>query len=52
MADINITLSVTRAWWVMPYLQSVDLFCRLTGMEPDLNKVATVALRGFKVAIK
>lgn len=49
MASINVTLSVKRAWWVMPYIFGVQLFSELTGMQPDMGKVSATVRRGFKV---
>lgn len=52
MAATNITLSIKRAWWVMPYIYGVQLFSELTCMEPDYDKVAATIARGFTVVIK
>lgn len=52
MARVTATISVKRAWWVMPYIYDVQLFSELTGMEPDMGKVGTTVMRGFKVVIK
>ena len=52
MAATNITLSIKRAWWVMPYIYGVQLFSELTGLDPDYDKVAATIARGFTVVIK
>ena len=52
MAATNITLSIKRAWWVMPYIYGVQLFSELTCLNPDYDKVATTIARGFTVVIK
>ena len=52
MATTTATISVKRAWWVMPYLYGVQLFVETTGMEPDMDKVGATVMRGFKVVIK
>ena len=49
MAEMSATLTVHRSWWVIPYLGAVDLFSRLTGLEPDYEKVVATALRGIKI---
>jgi len=49
MAATNITLSIKRAWWVMPYIYGVQLFSELTCMEPDYDKVAATIARGLEV---
>jgi hypothetical protein len=52
MDMISLTITIKRAWWVMPYLYGVQLFSELPGMEPDYDKVAATALRGLKVDAK
>lgn len=49
MAATNITLSIKRAWWVMPYIYGVQLFSELTGLDPDYDKVAATIARGLEV---
>ena len=49
MARATITLTVKVAWWVRPYLYSLVLMSRLTGLEPDLDKVEAVVLKGLRV---
>ena len=52
MAKTNITVSIKRAWWVMPYIYGLQLFSELTGMEPDLGKVGATVMRGFRAEVK
>ena len=49
MARATVTLTVKVAWWVRPYLYGVVLMSRLTGFEPDLDKVEVVVLKGLRV---
>ncbi|MBK3444123.1 hypothetical protein [Pseudomonas lactis] len=49
MAATNITLSIKRAWWVMPYIYGVQLFSELTCLNPDYDKVAATIARGLEV---
>lgn len=51
MERCSITLKVRTAWWVVPYIQSVELFALMTGMEPDLGKVTRTVLRGITVSL-
>ena len=37
------------AWWVRPYLYGTALFARITGLEPDIDKIATVVLKGTSI---
>lgn len=48
MTTVTLTLHVRVAWWVKPYLQSVALFARITGTEPDWERVRSTVLRGIK----
>lgn len=49
MAICTMTVSVKRAWWVIPYLRACMLFAWLTGMEPDGEKIASTVSRGMKI---
>ncbi|WP_166893564.1 hypothetical protein [Massilia sp. CCM 8734] len=40
------TLTVHRAWWVLPYLNTLAFMCALTGLEPDLRKVNRMIEKG------
>lgn len=51
MAKTTMTLTVRRAWWVLPYLYGVQLFSEATGMELDYEKVAATCLRGIFVRV-
>lgn len=52
MATITARVSVKRAWWVLPYLRSIEVFCWMTGMTPDLDKVSATVMRGFKMKVE
>lgn len=52
MAQASIKLVVKVSWWVLPYVQSVALFARMTGLQPDFDKVVRTALRGIRVIAK
>jgi len=51
MARVEMKITMKRACWVMPYLQAVIWFSDLTGLEPDIEKVAGTVLRGFTWSI-
>lgn len=44
-----VTLRITVAWWVRWYIAGVELAAKLTGAEPDMDKVGAVVLKGIKV---
>ncbi|MCY1388614.1 hypothetical protein D9M71_33890 [compost metagenome] len=48
MAVSDLVLRISYAWWVIPYLRACMLFARLTGMEPDCDKVSALLMRGVK----
>lgn len=51
MARASIELVVKVSWWVLPYVQSVALFARMTGQEPDFGKVLAKVLKGIRLEI-
>ena len=50
-AALNLRMKVRLAWWVRPYIWSVALFARMTGLQPDADRVAAFAKRGIKVEV-
>ena len=52
MAQMNMTITIKRSWWVLPYLYGVQLFSELTGKTPDYDKVAATVMRGLTLVIK
>lgn len=52
MAQTPIELVVKVSWWVLPYIHSVALFARMTGLQPDFDKAVRTALRGIRVTAK
>ena len=44
-----VTLRITVAWWVRWYIAGVELAAKLTGAEPDMEKVGAVVRRGVEV---
>ena len=51
MVRSTLTLSVKVAWWVKPYINAVSMFSALTGLDPDLDKIAALVFRGVKMEI-
>lgn len=46
-------VEVKQRWWVMPYIQALGLFCVLTGLRPDHEKLLKLLMRhGFKIEVK
>lgn len=46
MATLTYTVKIKRAWWLIPYLSTVAQLSKLTGIEPDIDKVVANAMRG------
>lgn len=50
MASNVLTLVIDVRWWVIPYLNTIALFCGLTGYEPDMQKITRfIARHGIRV---
>lgn len=43
---------VKVAWWVLPYLQTLQALCHIMGTEPDLERVEHWIKKGIKAEIK
>lgn len=42
-------LSVRQAWWLPWYINGVGFMARLTGIDPDWDRVGRVIARGMRV---
>lgn len=49
MAKHELTLTVRVAWWLRTYLHCVAFTSKLTGLEPDWQRVAGWVSRGVTV---
>lgn len=47
----TITVEISIAWWLRPYLAGVSLMCWLTGLEPDEARVCYWVRKGLKVEV-
>lgn len=52
MASINLAAVVRFRWWLRCYLFGVVLASRLTGLEPDWERVERWVKRGMVVRIE
>ncbi|VFR96501.1 hypothetical protein RAN3_1879 [plant metagenome] len=48
-ASTTITVRLRFAWWLRWYLAGVALTARMSGLEPDANKVAGWVRRAARV---
>lgn len=51
MAKVQLTLKVSVAWWVWPYLAGVQLVSWIHDLEPDFDKVSKTVLKGISIDI-
>lgn len=48
--QVEIVITVKIKWWVKPYLYSLIAFALITGLEPDIEKVAGLIMRhGWRI---
>lgn len=52
MAAVKFTVEVKWAWWVWPYIRTVQLFAALHGLKPDVAKVTETVMRGCSITIR
>lgn len=46
MALCTLQLCITYKWWLKPYLYACTLAAWLTGVEPDIDKIAATVIKG------
>jgi hypothetical protein len=49
MANTEMEIEVSVAWWVGPYINILAFLCTVTGSEPDMAKVERVIQRGIRL---
>ena len=47
----TVTFTIRMAWWVKPYLCGVLLMSRLTGLQPDPDRVGAWVKRGMTMTM-
>lgn len=52
IGTLTVTVKVKRAWWVIPYLSAVARLGKLTGREPDIDKIVANAMRGVTLIVE
>jgi len=51
MANVTAHLKVSVAWWLKPYLYALAAFYRVTGFEPDMQKLEAMGMRAMSVKV-
>lgn len=49
MAQTQLCLQVSMAWWFKPYLYTLLCFCYITQHEPNYEKVDRIVRRAVRV---
>jgi len=45
----ELTIKITIAWWLKPYLYGVVITAGLMGLEPDYEKINRTILRALRI---
>lgn len=45
----TMTIRISLAWWVAPYLRTVAFMCHLAGAEPNMERVGYWVVKGIKI---
>lgn len=51
MASNKIIMKVSIAWWFRYYVAGVAAMCKLTGLEPDHEKLAKYAALATRIKV-
>ncbi len=50
---MRIYLSACLRWWVAPYISALNMFCRATSMQPDVDKLVQLIVKyGIKIKVE
>lgn len=52
MATSTLTVEVSLAWWLRPYLAALFFFCLLMQTLPDEQKLARVIARAMRLRVR
>jgi hypothetical protein len=52
MAKPELIVTVKISWWVPVYVQALQTFCMITGMEPDFEKALRIVMKGMKAQVR
>lgn len=52
IATVSVRVSVRLRWWLKAYLYAVGGWSLLTGLEPDMAKVARMVKRGTVARVR
>ena len=47
----KLTLKVTFAWWLQPYMRALVFFAVITRSEPDWDKLGRVINRAMRIRV-
>ncbi len=49
--NITVRLEPRYAWWLMPYLRTLEFFCVVCATEPNPEKLSRVIKRAVRVRV-
>jgi hypothetical protein len=49
MAKMRLSVTVSVRWWLPYYLSAVLMLCKISGREPNMDRVGQWIRRGLKV---
>ncbi|MBV2181696.1 MAG: hypothetical protein KUL86_10755 [Castellaniella sp.] len=52
MAQRQVAIRVSVAWWLRWYLAGVTLMCRMTGCQPNIERVMYWVRRSIRMRIE
>jgi len=52
IGTLTVTVKFKWAWWMIPYLSAVARLSKLTGKEPDIDKIVANAMRGYRLIVE
>jgi len=51
MATKDLTITITFAWWLRPYLATLITLCRIMGTIPDERQMEATILRAMRANV-
>lgn len=52
MAQTQVAIRISVAWWLRWYILGVTLMCRMTGCQPNIERVSHWVRRSIRMRIE
>lgn len=46
---MTLTYKIRLAWWLKPYVNTLEFFSLVTGMTPDMNKLRNIVRHAVRI---